>query len=89
MQRLTVVPELPGKKMPHVRAHTQTHTRMHIRGILRALREIQSSEPNFSQGMAELPKLPGKKILNANTHAHLRKRVGRLAEYLQSILMVK
>mmetsp|Transcript_22000 Transcript_22000/g.51173 ORF Transcript_22000/g.51173 Transcript_22000/m.51173 type:complete len:290 (+) Transcript_22000:468-1337(+) len=34
----------------------------------------------------KLPKLPGKKKINANTHAHLQKRVRRYAEYLEALL---
>jgi len=37
----------------------------------------------------QLPKLPGKKMINANTHAHLRKRVRRYAEYLNSVLTLR
>ena len=32
-----------------------------------------------------LPKLPGRKLLNANSHAHLRKRLGRYQAYLSDL----
>lgn len=33
-----------------------------------------------------LPKLPGRKMLNANSHAHLEKRLGRYQEYLTDVV---
>ena len=32
---------------------------------------------------SSMPKLPGRKLLNANSHAHLQKRLGRYQEYLR------
>ena len=48
------------------------------------LAEIQKGDR--SGPPVALPKLPGRKLLNANSHVHLHKRLGRYQEYLSDLV---